>query len=543
MQLVEQGKLDLEADINSYLDFRIPDTYPQPVTLKHLMTHTAGFEDLFLEIFVWDADDLMPVGEWLASHIPARVRPPGEVAAYSNYGANLAGYIVARVSGLTYEQYIQEHILDTLGMLHSTVQVPVPPDLRAHASLGYWEVDGVLQPVPDYPEYFGQAAMMPAGGHSSSITDMAHFMIAHLQDGHYSGADITDGRILKESTMQQMHSTLYAPAPRLLGNAYGFFEFSDNGQRTLGHSGDTIGFRTLLLLLPEQNLGIFVAYNSEGSAGLETQHNGFQRAFFDHYYPAPSIEPIQPPADFAERAGRFVGSYRITRSAYTTFEKYKNLMSPVEISDLGNGTLLFTIYGLEIRLVEVEPLYFRQPDGQLGIVFREDDRGRITHMFTDLAPQFAFEKLNWYETPRFNMALALVCILVFLSMIPVILIRAIRNRRSDGDRKPASRGARAAYWTILGISVLNLLFVSGTVLVLFGSLGFPMFGVPLTYRIVLGLGVLAAVLTVGALVYTVLAWKDHYWGIAGRAYYTLVTVAAVGFVWFLNYWNLLGWQF
>jgi hypothetical protein len=217
-------------------------------------------------------------------------------------------------------------------------------------------------------------------------------------------------------------------------------------------------------------------------------------------------------------------------------------MSPIEISDLGNGALLFTIYGLEMRLVEVEPLYFRQADGPLGIVFREDDRGRITHMYADLSPQYAFEKLNWYETAGFNMALALGSILVFLSMIPAALIIAIRNRRPSADRKPASRGARMANWTILGISVLNLLFVIGTVLV-FGSLGFPRFGVPLTYRIVLGLGVLAAVLTAGALVYMVLAWKNSYWGIASRLYYTLVTVAAVAFVWFLNYWNLLGWRF
>ena len=112
----------------------------------------------------------------------------------------------------------------------------------------------------------------------------------------------------------------------------------------------------------------------------------------------------------------------------------------------------------------MEPLYFRQVDGPFGMVFREDDQGRITHMFTDLTPQFAFEKLDWYETPGFNMALLLGCVLIFLSMIPVALIRFIRNRRLSGDRKPAPRGARVANWIILGISVLNLLFLVGTVL-------------------------------------------------------------------------------
>jgi hypothetical protein len=462
---------------------------------------------------------------------------------------------VARVSGEPYDQYIQEHILDPLGMVHSTAQSPMPPDLRAHSSVGYTYEDGAFQVFPDTSdmgqpalEYsdMGQPALVPAGDMQASATDMARFMIAHLQDGRYSDANIAEARILNKSTMEQMHSTLYTPDPRLLGTAYGFFDFSDNGQRTIGHSGGSDPIYTLLLLLPDQNLGVFVAYNSEGGEELTLQHLGFQRAFFDHYYPAPAVKPIQPPADFAEGAGRFEGSYRITGgtpgTSYTTLEKFGVLfgMSTVGISDSGDGTLLFTNPWGEWRFVEVEPLYFRQVDGPFHILFREDDQGRITHMFTDYTPMFAFEKLKWYETPAFNMALALSCVLVFLSMVPVILIRFIRDRRLSSDRKPAPRGARAAYWSIGGISVLNLLFVIGTVL-WFNPV--PVFGVSMIYKIVLGLGVLSAVLTVGALLYNVVAWKNSYWGIAARVHYTLVTVAAVAFVWFLNYWNLLGWRF
>ncbi len=537
MQLAEQGKLDLDADVNSYLDFRIPDTYPQPITLKHLLTHTAGFEDLAFEQLVTDARGQMPVGEWLVSHMPARVRPPGDIAAYSNYGTSLAGYIVARVTGQPYEQYIQEHILSPLGMLHTTVQVLVPPDLSAYETKGYTYVDGRFQV---YPDYLGQAGMMPAGGMYASATDMGRFMIAHLQDGRYSDANIAEVRILKEITTQQMHSTLYTPDPRLTGTAYGFFDFSDNGQRTIGHSGDAPPMHSLLLLLPDQNLGVFVTYNSEGGGDLTNQHLGFQRSFFDHYYPAQAAKPIQPPADFSKRAGQFVGSYRMARGSYTTLEKVNGLFSAIEISDSGDGGLLIKTPVGVWRFVEVEPLYFRQPGGQFSLVFRQDDRGRITHMFANLTPQFAFEKLNWYETPSFNMALLLGSVLIFLSVIPVGLVRFFRNRRLSGERKPASGGARVANAIILGISVLNLLFLVGTVL--WGNPA-PLFGVSMIYKIVLGLGVLAAALTAGALVYTALAWKNSNWGIAARAYYTLVTVAAVAFVWFLNYWNLLGWRF
>ena len=537
MQLVEQGKLDLDADINNYLDFRIPDTYPQPITMKNLLTHTDGFEDRFFEMLLAKADDSAPVREWLVSHMPARVRPPGDCAAYSNYGSALAGYIVGRVSGKPYEQYVKEHILDPLGMAHTATPSLITPDLLANQSVGYTYEDGAFHA---FPFYTAQLAIVPEGAMIASAADMARFMIAHLQDGRYSDANITESRILKEATAQQMRSTLFTHDPRLLGTAYGFFEFDDNGQRTIGHSGEAMPFNTLLLLLPDQDLGVFVSYNSEGGAELVNQHLGLQRAFFDHYYPAPAVEPLEPPADFAERAGRFEGSYRMTRSSYTTLEKFAGFFGGVEIRNEGNGTLTFTTPWGEWQFVEVEPLCFRQVDAPFGIVFREDDRGHITHMFTDYTPMFAFEKLDWYETTDFNMSLLLACVLIFFSMIPVALVRFIRNRRLSGDRKPAPRGARVAHWIILGICVLSLLFVLGTVL--WGNPA-PLFGVSMIYRIVLGLGVLSAVATVGGLVYMVLAWKNSYWGIVTRAYYTLVIVAAVAFVWFLNYWNLLGWRF
>jgi len=535
MQLVEQGKLDLDADVNTYLDFRIPDTYPQPITLKHLMTHTSGLEDRWYGSVVSDAKDVVPVREFLISHMTARVRPPG-YAGYSNYNAILAGYIVARMSGQPYDEYIQEHILDPLGMVHSTARSPIPPDLRPLASVGYTYGDGVFQAFPDF---IGQPAGLPSGAHQASVTDMARFMIAHLQNGRYSDANIPEGRILKESTAQQMHTTLYTPDPRLLGTAYGLFDWSDNGQQTLGHTGYSPPMYGLLLLLPDQNLGVYVVYNSKVGGGLTTQHSGFQRAFFDHYYPASAVAPIQPPADFAARAGRFMGSYRYSSSPLKVIRLFGEYTA--EISDPGDGTLLLTLEGNKWRFVEVEPLYFRRADGQFGMVFREDDRGRITHMFTDIMPQYATVKLGWYETTGFNMALILGCVLIFLSMIPVGLIRLIRERRRSDARKPASRGARGAHWIILGISVLNLLFLAGVAL--WGEQQNVLLDPPLILKLVLGLGVLSAVLTVSALVYTVISWKKGYWGIAARLYYTLVTVAAVAFVWLLDYWNLLGWRF
>lgn len=535
MQLAEQGKLDLDADINAYLDFEIPDTYPQPITLKHLMTHTSGFEDNHADLVKLDEADLAPPREWLASHIPARVRPPGEVAAYSNYNASLAGYIVARVSGQSYSQYVQEHILDPLGMTSTTAQYPVPPELRAQESVGYMYEDDYQV----FPQLLTPEDVYPAGIMRASATDMARFMLMHLQGGFYGDA-AAEIRILDETTAQQMQTVLFAPAPQILGNAYGFFQFDDNGQRVIGHSGSGEPMESMLLLLPDQSLGVFVAYNSLGAGELNRQHFGFQRAFFDHYYPAPAVEPIQPPADFAARADRFTGAYKWTMSSYTTFEKFFALMGPtINVTNPGDGTLLLESPFGDWRIVEESPLHFRFVDGSYHVAFGEDDDGRIVYLFTDMTPMMSFEKVAWYETLGFNLPLLMISLLLFLSILPVTLIRFLLNRRRVADQNPFPPRVRAASRLIVWISVLNLLFIAGNVM--WGEQ--IVFGIPFAYKVTLGLGVLSALLTVGALGYTALAWKDGYWGVAFRVYYTLVTVAAVAFVWFLNQWNLLGWQY
>ena len=150
MQLAEQGKVDLDADVNTYLDFRVSGTFPQPITLKHLMTHTSGFGERWLESLASDERELVSEREWLVSNMPARIFGPGEAVGYSNYNAMLAGYIVSRISGQPYPQYIKEHILNPLGMSHTTATSPTPPELQPHRSGGYTYADGGFKPFPNY---------------------------------------------------------------------------------------------------------------------------------------------------------------------------------------------------------------------------------------------------------------------------------------------------------------------------------------------------------------------------------------------------------
>src|SRR5881409_3574079 len=125
MQLVEQGKLDLDRDVNDYLDFKIPEAYGKPITLKNLLTHTPGFEEQIKDLFT-DRPEPPPLEQYMKTHIPGRIFSPGTIPAYSNYGATLAGYIVERVSGQPFDNYIENHIFNPLGMKHSTFRQPLP---------------------------------------------------------------------------------------------------------------------------------------------------------------------------------------------------------------------------------------------------------------------------------------------------------------------------------------------------------------------------------------------------------------------------------
>ena len=197
MQLVEQGKIDLNRDVNDYLDFKIPATFGKPITMKDLMTHTPGFEETLQDLFVAKAADMRPLRDYVTTHLPAQIFPPGTTPAYSNYGATLAGYIVQRVSGMPFDDYVEKNILQPLGMKHTTFRQPLPDDLKPLMSKGY---NRASQPAKDFE--FVQA--WPAGSLSTTADDMSHFMIAHLQNGQYNGA-----QILKPETAQLMHSRAF----------------------------------------------------------------------------------------------------------------------------------------------------------------------------------------------------------------------------------------------------------------------------------------------------------------------------------------------
>lgn len=251
MQLVEQGKLDLHSDINQYLTtFQFADTYPEPVIMADLLTHTAGFEDPPYTSNT-DPDLVQPLGAFLATHMPPRTHPPGETFIYSNYGYALAALVVEEVSGIPFDMYIEQNIFTPLEMPGSRYLVapPVPENIAT----GYYYQNGAQIPQPvDYDSDY------PGGSIISTAEEMSHFILAQLQDGCYQGACI-----LQADTLAEMHQ-MQAETPYEGQNVtFGFVEGYEQGQRLLGHSGAIRGFGNSLNLLPEHEAGYFFSFNAE----------------------------------------------------------------------------------------------------------------------------------------------------------------------------------------------------------------------------------------------------------------------------------------
>jgi len=525
MQLVEQGKLDLDTDINEYLDFKIPDTYEQPITLRHLMTHTPGFEEDSRGLISDDSSDLQPMSEWLPKHIPARVRPPGVYSAYSNYGATLAGYIVQRAAGMSWEDYTDKYILEPLGMSHTTAHQPLPPALKDDMSAGYKYAGGSFRPKKFEVVLRGP----PAGSISSSAEDMALFMLAHLGGGAVDGK-----RILGEATTARMHERTFGHDPRLPGWALGFYEQTTHGLRLIGHGGDTQWFHSDLMLIPSENTGIFVSYNTD--RGGQLSFGPFVEAFLDHYYPTPT--PVAAfPSDAVEEARRVAGTYRANRMSYTTWQKAAGLAGGTAIAADKDGALLVgSGSGLD-RYVPVGPMLYRQELGHELLSFGADSSGSVEHAFMSNVPMMVFDRVSWYGASKLHLCILGLATLVFVGVIVAGIRRLFR--RWFGNPLPGDAAPGRGF--LVALALANVAFVVALG-ILISDVEALLLGSGTGMKIALVFPVIGAILTIVALVVAVQQWRKGVGTRGFRIRYDIVVALALLFMWSLNYWNLLGWR-
>jgi CubicO group peptidase (beta-lactamase class C family) len=421
MQLVEQGKLDLDRDVNDYLDFEIPTTYPEPVTLRRLLTHTAGFEETVKNLFLPRVQQMKPLRDYLVAALPARVFPPGKIPAYSNYGLSLAGYIVQRTSDERFEEYIDKHIFKPLKMQSSTFEQPLPEALASRMSKGY-----IVATKPAKSFEFVQPA--PAGALSTTAADISRFMLAVLQ-----GGTLEDGRILKPETMNEMEKRQFESHPLLDGLGFVFMDYSANGQRIVGHGGDTLYFHSDMVLILNARVGMFISYNSAGLPRPGGGRDQLERAFLDRYFPdTRSPEKDVDPAVVQKDARAVTGVYQVTLRAETTLLKIAALFGQTAVTKNRDG--IITIEDAKNsrselkRWHEVGPLVYHEVDGPDMIGFRREASGRVNERLRQ-PPVVEFQRVPWYENKK--LILPIIGASFALSILTLLLwpVAAIVRKR------------------------------------------------------------------------------------------------------------------
>lgn len=529
MQLVQSGKVDLDADVNKYIkQFQIPAAFGKPVTVRSLLTHSSGFEDGALGYLIAnDSTRVLPIDATLEKHMPARVRAPGELSSYSNYGAALAGLIVEDVSGVPFNDYIKRNILDPLDMHHATFREPLPPELVADAVTGSVNENGVYAAKPF--EYVG--GFRPAGSGSFSAIDMTHFMIAHLRNGEYHGAHILDS-----ATAALMHARAFSNDPRLPSMALGFYELRTSNPRVIGHEGDTQHQHTAMFIIPEAQTGIFMSYVGTGGEHLR---EGVLKSFFDKYFPSPQPATLANSADFAKSASKYAGAYRFARHSTTKIDKAMGVAgAPLTVSVLPKENRLI-LTGLGEHPAQFEPIsdsLFRQVDGDYVVGFTQDASGKVTRVNIDALPFMGTERVPASESPSLWWWVLGLSALAFLSALLTIFYRRKGFRALPREEK------RVVWLALIESALFFVTFiVLGTVIA--SSMADLGGAIPTSLKVALVFPIVFVLAAIALVVAAVNVWRRGWWTAGRRAQFTIVVVACVAVSLFFFQWNLLGWQF
>jgi CubicO group peptidase (beta-lactamase class C family) len=454
MQLVERGEVELDADINTYLDFRIPDRDGKPITVRDVMTHTPGFEEQLKGALTYDPADAQSFEVLLKRWIPRRIFAPGTMPAYSNYATALAAYVVQRVSGTPFDNYMDAHVLGPLGMTSSTFRQPLPSDLHPRMAKGYATASS-----PERP--FEIVGLAPAGALSAPASDIAKFMIAHLEQGRFG-----DVSILEPRTIRLMHDTPLTILPRVERMLLGFWEANYKGRRVIAHGGDTQWFHSDLRLFIDDGVGVFVTFNSmgKGIAAIEQRIELFER-FADRYLPVPgwSAGPGVDERTAQEHARLIAGHYMSSRRSESNFMSLLSFAGGVDVIDHRDGTIGVSMVrsasGVPLRWREVEPFVW-QLDGSSRLLSAELHDGVVSRFtFDELSPFMMFERPpvlqgSWLR-PSF-----LAALIVMLATALAWPASALTRRYYGVTNTRSARDANAHRWLRIAATATVLMWMA-----------------------------------------------------------------------------------
>lgn len=546
LQLHERGLLDLDRDVNAYLrDLQVPGFPGSPLTVRHLLTHTDGFEARIVADALRPGEPRPALREAAARLMPARVLPAGEALTYGSYAANLLGVLVEDLSGQPFEEYIEANLLRPLGMERTSFRWPLPQGLLADLAPGSAPADGGFAPLPPVA-----SRMSPQGGLYTTAADMGRFLQMLLNRGSLAGV-----RVAQPGTIEAMLSPQFRVDPRLPGSTLGFLEAEHRGQRLLVRDGDGLGTRSRLVVLPSAGLALFFSYNSEDDALREE----LVVRLLERLFPEP---PPSTPLSAPTPARRLGGTYRPLHWDQTTPGKllllFANLVRVEE--DLPNpGLLRIRSLGMAEALGgfegeslwrEEEPLLYRVVQREapmLGerVLFREDPTGGAVYLHSGSKYHGTFVRVAWYEAPEFQwlwLALCGAILATALLWLPGLLWALLRGRIRKGRILPsAAQGFGVLVSLLFGLLVLQafgLLFVEGSLA------GIPPLAFGLSPEAAGALNALwvPTLLSLPLGIFALLAWRRRWWRLPGRLHFTLVVLAAWGLTLWLRWWNLLGFQ-
>ena len=419
MQLVEQGKLDLNENVDSYLDFKVSPAGGRPITLTDLMNHRGGFEEGLKDVLTFDPQRAQPTATYLKEHPRPLLFPAGSVPAYSNYGASLAGYIVERASGEPFDRYIENHIFLPLGMRNSTFEQPLPERFKGKVSNGYRTAS--LPPQP-----YELVVTRPAGSVTTTAADMTRFMLALVQQGSLDSA-----AILRSETVQTMYSPSAAVPPGFAAMAHGFFRETRNGRTVVGHGGDTVFFHTDFALLPDEGVGIFCSFNSRGR---DEAVYGLRKAlidqFMDRYFPrAPEAQKAVTLASAAADAQKIAGRYESSRRIEHGFLSIFYLLQQATIAANSDGTVDApkAFEPGTARYREVAPDIWREIDGTRQLAL-ENVNGVKTVVDSE-NPTSVLQEVPGHRAAPFNLTVLAVSLAVAIGTVVLWPILFLFRRR------------------------------------------------------------------------------------------------------------------
>jgi CubicO group peptidase (beta-lactamase class C family) len=446
MQLEEQGRLDLDTDINRYLDFKIRPAFGQPITLRDLMTHTGGFEEESKDVIITDPKQAVSLRDFLIRNQPMRLFPPGQIPAYSNYGVGLASYIVQRISGEPFEQYTERHIYEPLRMAHSSFRQPLPKGLTP--SEGYGE--STVKPAIGF-EIFNPVG---AGGFSSTAADMGRFGSMMLNGGELDGA-----RVLRPETMARMWTPQFEASPGVPPICMGFYQVWRNDLRWIGHEGDLIAFHSLFFVEPTQKLVLFVSYNSAGGGARPRPE--IINQFSDRYFPAPPHKQAFLTLPRGELK-QVEGTYTVTRRADSTKLRLFSLMEQATVAIDKDGAAVVdsrSARDLRLHAIHWKPIgkdLWQEVDGQQTIFAIRDHQGRVIRFAVDF-PGVQLERLPWYENRLYVFSLVGLSLLVLLLVVIAATWRFGRRLCLRKRPRPAPQPGTA--WLPVGAQIAAWLWI------------------------------------------------------------------------------------